>query len=188
MRLRRIIPIGLAVSIFLVPLLAQAQSGPAFARDHIYGPGGRVLMTAEPDTIPPTAPTGVSAGVDTYNCQADISWSASTDIGSGVSSYAVYRGANQRGTSTTTSFVDPLPFQGSGYTYTVKAIDAAGNYSAASAGANTGSWRCPSAPRPLLMATWRRGSLNLARPPATYCVLKPQPAEQPGFPRSRGGL
>ena len=188
MRLRSIFPIGFIVSLVLFPVLARAQSGPAFARDHIYGPGSRVLMTAEPDTIPPTVPTGVSAGVDTFNCQADVSWNASTDIGSGVSSYAIYRGANQRGTSTTTSFTEPLPFQGSGYTYTVKAIDAAGNYSAASAGANTGSWRCPTAPRPLLTGTSRGGSPYLARPPATYCVLKPQPAEQSGFSRSRGGL
>jgi hypothetical protein len=115
--------------LFLVfSLAAQAQSGPQFTRDHIYGPGGRVVMTAEPDTIPPSAPPNLSGYYDQQNCQTNLSWNAATDIGSGVAAYDVYRNGVLVLSTSSTSASDPVsPVHSTLYTYTVYARDAAGN-------------------------------------------------------------
>jgi hypothetical protein len=85
---------------------ARSQSGPSFARDHVYGPGGRVVMTAEPDTTPPPAPAGITSSEDAVNCQVNVSWNAVADYGSGTASYKVYRGSTFLGTTTSTSYTD----------------------------------------------------------------------------------
>ena len=69
-----------------------------------------------------------------------ISWAASSD-GSGPSSsgivrYDVYRGAVLAGSSTTNTYTDTGATANSSLAYTVVAVDAAGNRSAASAAAN----------------------------------------------------
>ncbi len=93
--------------------------------------------TAVPtDTTAPSVPgTPVASAVTSTS--ATLTWTASTDAGSGVAGYDVYR---VQGTTSTlvaspttnsTSFVGLTP--GSSYTYNVKARDVAGNVSAASA-------------------------------------------------------
>jgi mannan endo-1,4-beta-mannosidase len=82
------------------------------------------------DTTPPSAPTGLSgtAAADSV----DLTWTAADD-NVGVTGYDVYRNGTKVGSSATASFTDTGLASGTAYTYTVKAKDAAGNISAASA-------------------------------------------------------
>jgi chitodextrinase len=82
------------------------------------------------DTTPPTAPSSLAV-TGTTSSSATLAWTASTD-NVGVAGYAVYRGATQVGTTTSTSFTDTGLAAATQYSYTVKAFDAAGNRSAAS--------------------------------------------------------
>jgi chitodextrinase len=82
------------------------------------------------DTTPPSAPANLASPSHTSSAVA-LSWSASTD-NVGVTGYRVYRNGTQVGTPTATSFTDTGLAASTTYTYTVKAIDAAGNLSAAS--------------------------------------------------------
>ncbi|NUP50347.1 MAG: cellulase family glycosylhydrolase [Catenulispora sp.] len=83
------------------------------------------------DTTPPTAPTQVAV-TGTTSTSATLSWTAATDD-VGVAGYNVYRGGTLAGTTTTTSFTDTGLTPSTAYSYTVKAFDAAGNTSSASA-------------------------------------------------------
>ena len=90
----------------------------------------QVFGTASSDTQAPTmpgTPTLVSASATT----ASITWAASTD-NVGVDHYVIYRGGTQVGTSTTNSYNDTGLTAATGYSYTVTAVDLAGNASAAS--------------------------------------------------------
>lgn len=89
--------------------------------------------TGGADTTAPTIPSGVSALADSPN-QITISWNASTDA-VGVASYRVRRGGVDLAGATAvvgTSYVDTTVLPGTAYTYTVSAVDAAGNRSAES--------------------------------------------------------
>ena len=88
------------------------------------------------DTIVPTAPAGVTAAANGPT-QVTVAWAASTD-NVGVVSYRVRRSGSDlpgAGAVTGTSFVDTDVTAGSSYSYTVSAVDAAGNRSAESAAA-----------------------------------------------------
>jgi chitodextrinase len=80
-----------------------------------------------PDTIPPTAPGAPVAGTITPSSIA-LSWAAATD-NYGVSSYQVYRNGTLVGTVTSLTYTDTGLTPSTTYTYTVKALDAAGNAS-----------------------------------------------------------
>jgi hypothetical protein len=83
------------------------------------------------DTHPPTAPSGVTATVNGPT-QVTVTWSAATDD-VGVASYRVMRGTTVVAPAVTgLSFVDTTVTPGSTNTYTVYAVDAAGNLSPAS--------------------------------------------------------
>ena len=85
------------------------------------------------DTIAPSTPTGLAAGTVTATA-VPLSWTASTD-NVGVSGYEITRniggtpGAAVVGTVTSTTFTDTGLTAGTIYTYTVHALDAAGNKS-----------------------------------------------------------
>lgn len=86
------------------------------------------------DITPPTVPTTFQVtALGTGNIS--LAWNASTDGGTGVAGYHVYR----NGTKVTSSPVTVAAYSGSGlaagttYTFTVRSIDVAGNLSAASA-------------------------------------------------------
>jgi hypothetical protein len=83
------------------------------------------------DTTKPSTPTGLKATVK--GTKVTLSWTAATDSGgSGVARYEIRRNTTAAGTSTSTTYADS---PGSGtFTYTVVAIDGAGNASDASAG------------------------------------------------------
>jgi endo-1,4-beta-D-glucanase Y/chitodextrinase len=86
------------------------------------------------DTQAPTAPTGLTATAASSS-QINLSWTASTD-NVGVTGYRVFRGGVQVGTPTGTTFSDTALTASTAYSYTVKAVDAAGNLSANSNTAN----------------------------------------------------
>lgn len=83
------------------------------------------------DTQAPTAPTGLTVSATTAS-SASLRWSPASD-NVGVTGYDVYRGAQLAGSVTGTSFTDTGLAASTAYTYTVKAHDAAGNISPASA-------------------------------------------------------
>ncbi|NUS06575.1 MAG: hypothetical protein HOV97_28920 [Nonomuraea sp.] len=91
----------------------------------VYGSGGGG------DTTPPSAPTGLRV-TGTTSGGVSLAWTAATD-NVGVTGYLVQRDGVQVATATGTSYTDTGLAPSTGYTYTVKARDAAGNQSAASA-------------------------------------------------------
>ncbi|MFD4762197.1 glycoside hydrolase family 6 protein [Streptomyces sp. NPDC058439] len=83
------------------------------------------------DTQAPTVPTGLKVTGKTSG-SVSLSWTASTDD-TGVSAYDVYRAGTKVGSSASTSYTDTGLTASTTYSYTVRARDAAGNVSAASA-------------------------------------------------------
>jgi len=84
------------------------------------------------DITPPTVPTGLAITSSSEN-SVSISWDAAED-NVGVKEYLVYRGGSLMETVKSLSFTDITVSPGNSYTYTVSAIDAAGNASAQSQG------------------------------------------------------
>jgi fibronectin type 3 domain-containing protein len=80
-----------------------------------------------PDTTAPTAPTGLMAAA-VGTTQAIINWTASTD-NVGVTGYGVYRDGVLVATVQTLYYLDAGLAAGTIHTYTVRALDAAGNQS-----------------------------------------------------------
>jgi chitodextrinase len=98
-------------------------------------PSGSATATTQspPDTQAPTAPTSLTATATSFSTVA-LNWSPSSD-NVGVTGYIIYRGGVQVGTASGTTFTDTGLSPLTTYTYTVKARDAAGNLSPASAAA-----------------------------------------------------
>jgi hypothetical protein len=100
------------------------------------GPGGTASgsATAIVDGAGPSAPA-LTAAIQ-KKTQVKLAWSGASDgSGSGIASYRIHRegGTGPRDfTSTTTSYVDGATTSGTTYTYTVRAVDRAGNLGAAS--------------------------------------------------------
>ena len=88
------------------------------------------------DTTPPTVPQSLTATAESAT-QVRLTWQTSTDNGSGVAGYRVFRdgSATPIATVTATSLVDGNLAPATRYTYTVRAFDGASppNESAASA-------------------------------------------------------
>lgn len=92
--------------------------------------GGSTPPPTTGDTTAPSTPTNLSATAPDHT-KVNLSWSTSTD-NVGVAGYQITRDGVVIGASLTTSYGDTSIAGGQSYTYTVKAHDAAGNYSAAS--------------------------------------------------------
>ncbi|EAU63390.1 carbohydrate binding domain-containing protein, partial [Stigmatella aurantiaca] len=96
---------------------------------------GQLLSNAgnpcSPDTQAPSTPAGLTKGTVTAS-SVTLSWTASTD-NVGVTGYTLHRNGTQVGTSAGTTYTDTGLTAGTSYSYTVKALDAAGNVSSASA-------------------------------------------------------
>jgi Gametolysin peptidase M11/NPCBM-associated, NEW3 domain of alpha-galactosidase len=84
-----------------------------------------------PDTMPPSAPTGLTVAANKRLKQIQLSWKAATD-NIAVAGYRISRNGVLVGTSTTTAWTDQTWSAGAAYTYSVAASDAAGNVSPSS--------------------------------------------------------
>ncbi len=84
---------------------------------------------AAPDITPPAAPTGLTVTEATYSL-VSLTWIASTD-NVGVTAYRIYRNTVKLAEidGTTTHYSDSSVQESLAYTYTVSAVDAAGNES-----------------------------------------------------------
>jgi chitodextrinase len=96
---------------------------------------GTLVWGVEPapqviDTTAPTAPANLTVASKT-STTVTLTWTASTD-NVGVTGYRIFDGATQVGTSATTTFTATGLAPSSTHTYTVRAVDAAMNVSAAS--------------------------------------------------------
>ncbi len=121
------------------------------------------------DTTPPSVPTGLTAGATTTS-SASVSWTASTDD-RGVTGYTVLVDGTAVGTTAATSFTVTGLDAGTSYAVTVRARDAAGNVSAASApltvttdedGGPGGDDQAPSAPTGLRVSGVTASTVTLA--------------------------
>ena len=86
------------------------------------------------DTTPPSIPSSVSASSTTAT-GTTLTWSASTDptitnsVTSGLKEYDVYRDGNKIGSATNTTYTDINLSPSTSYTYSLTAVDNAGNVS-----------------------------------------------------------
>ncbi|WP_236725122.1 fibronectin type III domain-containing protein [Amycolatopsis orientalis] len=110
-------------------------------------------ITAAPDTVPPSAPGAATVGEVTQNSVA-LSWGAATD-NVAVTGYDVYEGTNLvksvTGTSVTVDGLTP----DKDYSFTVKAKDAAGNVSPATAPVTAHTTKAPDTQAPTTPANPR---------------------------------
>jgi uncharacterized repeat protein (TIGR03806 family) len=101
------------------------------------------------DTTPPSVPQGLTASAQSAS-QIALTWTASTDAGTGVAGYRVFRdsGTTAIATVNATSYTDTGLAADTNYSYTVSAFDGAtpANESAASAAANVATAAAPPAP------------------------------------------
>ncbi|MGY1773490.1 GDSL-type esterase/lipase family protein [Blastococcus sp. SYSU D00813] len=111
----------------------QTNAGHAYMADLLRSalvnlPLGETSTTpTTPDTTAPSVPTSLSATPG--DGQVALSWAASTD-NVGVTGYRVRRGGSLIASPTGTSYTDTGRTNGTQYSYTVSAVDAAGNESA----------------------------------------------------------
>ncbi len=83
------------------------------------------------DTQAPSVPTGLVRGA-VAPASVALSWNASSD-NVGVTGYDVWRGGARIGSTAATNYTDTTVAASTSYSYTVRAFDAVGNTSAASA-------------------------------------------------------
>ncbi|MER5366669.1 carbohydrate binding domain-containing protein [Streptomyces sp. NPDC002722] len=124
------------------------RAGVSTVEDRVVTSGADDPCAAEPaDTQAPTAPAKVKAEAD--GVSVVLTWDPSTDD-RGVTEYQVTRTGGTRGTTVTdvssTVHSDANLEERTVYTYTVKAVDAAGNVSAASAAATATTGEKPATP------------------------------------------
>ncbi len=111
------------------------------------------------DATAPTAPTALAATASATAGAPSLTWTAATDAGSSVVRYDIYRagagaGGVKVGSATGTSHSDAAALADGSYTYTVRAVDAAGNVgSASSSTAVLVDTVAPSAPSGLAATT-----------------------------------
>jgi chitodextrinase len=94
---------------------------------NLSAPTNPVTVTTAADTTPPTAP-GTPVATSVTSSQVSLSWAPSSDD-VGVLRYDILRDGALLDTASGTSFTDTTVAPGTTYTYTVRAYDAAGNFS-----------------------------------------------------------
>ncbi|GGY97809.1 carbohydrate binding domain-containing protein [Streptomyces poonensis] len=123
-------------------------SGTSTVRNNTVTAGAKDPCAAQtPDTEAPGVPANVRASAT--DTSVVVTWDAATDD-VGVTKYQVTRTGGTKGTMVTdvssTVWSDTGLEEETTYTYTVKAVDAAGNTSAASAGAKATTGKKPATP------------------------------------------
>jgi beta-glucosidase len=131
---------------------------------------GLTWSTDAGDVTAPTAPTGLTVTGTTTSSVA-LRWAASTDA-VGVTGYDVLRGGTVVGTAAGTAFTDTGLAPGTAYGYTVRARDAAGNVSSASASvsattAQQGDTTAPTVPTGLAVGATTASTVPLTWAAAT---------------------
>jgi chitodextrinase len=106
-------------------------------------------ITTPADTSPPTSPTGLVATAADPN-RVDLTWNGSSDD-IGVDRYRIHRNGTQIATSIMPSYSDTTAQPNTSYSYSVDAVDAAGNISAPS---NTANVTTPGVPPPAQTQTF----------------------------------
>jgi len=120
------------------------------------------------DTQDPTPPTDLTATAIS-GTRIDLSWTAATD-NVGVTGYEIYRGGSPLTTlGNVTTYSDLSVVNGTGYTYQVRALDAAGNDSLASntASATTPDTQDPAPPTNLTATMFSMTRVDLSWTAAT---------------------
>jgi len=115
------------------------------------------------DTTPPSTPTGLAAPTKT-DTSISLSWTASTD-NVATTGYQIFRNGAQVGTTASTGYTDSSLTPNTSYSYTVKALDAAGNLSPASTAlvvASLPDTTKPSTPTGLTSPSKTDSSINLS--------------------------
>ncbi|MBI2354097.1 MAG: hypothetical protein HYV06_03550 [Deltaproteobacteria bacterium] len=139
------------------------------ATDHLTG-----SLASINDTVPPSAPANLATSSVTDK-SVNLTWTASTD-NIAVTNYWVYRDGEKIGQTQGTAFSDTTVTAGSSFSYLVRALDAAGNVSQASAAITVatpavqpaGDKTAPSAPGNLKVTTFDdRRDVSLAWDAAT---------------------
>lgn len=102
-----------------------SQNVNAHPMEWAYGKGNELL-----DRVAPSAPTNLASATHTAT-SVGLSWTASTD-NIGVTGYNVYANGVKKGTTATLSTTVAGLTTSTPYLFTVKALDAKGNESAAS--------------------------------------------------------
>ncbi len=85
---------------------------------------------SSPDTIPPTAPSNLTASAVAWN-QVSLNWTAGTD-NVGVVGYQVFRNGIQIASTSSTSYLDTTTQAQTTYSYSVKTVDGVGLISSSS--------------------------------------------------------
>src|SRR5688572_13118678 len=90
------------------------------------GDDGEIPPPVSEDTTAPTVPQGLTATAQSAT-QIALSWTASTDVGTGVAGYRIFRdnGAAPLATVTTPAYTDTNLTASTQYSYTVRAFDGA---------------------------------------------------------------
>jgi hypothetical protein len=122
-------PVSLRIS-------SASSDGVAYAaQENGASTAPQLIVTAAPgDTTAPSVPSGLTAQAVSTS-RVELNWRASTDDVA-VTSYRIRRNGTPISTTDTISYADTTATPGSTYSYTVSALDAAGNESAESAPAS----------------------------------------------------
>jgi chitodextrinase len=138
----------------------------------------RPISTAPPppppgDTEAPTTPTHVVATAISPT-RVDLTWNASSD-NVGIHHYDVFRngGATRIGHTTSATYSDTTASPDTAYTYTVKAVDAIGNSSAASDAASVTTPNTPPPPPPAPQVSFRAASYAADKSATTLKIARP---------------
>ena len=140
------------------------------------GGGGGGGSQPPTDTTAPSVPTGVTATAQSAS-QIAVSWQASTDAGSGMAGYRVYRNgaATPLASVATTTYTDSGLAPSTRYSYTVRAYDRASP-------ANESALSAPAAATTDAVAA---GSGLDRRPDNTTCVAGDRPSQTVTFATQR---
>ncbi|WP_436245527.1 fibronectin type III domain-containing protein [Paenibacillus sp. LjRoot56] len=143
--------------------LATLRGGSVSQQGTLYYDDATIELI--PDTVAPSAPTNLHAVGQTAG-SVDLAWNASTD-NIGVTGYNVYKDTVLVGTVTGLTFTASGLIAANSYTFTVKAVDAAGNVSPASQAYVTNDTQAPTAPTNLAASDIKMKSVTLTWDPST---------------------